>query len=226
MSDPIHDLAEQYDIHHEDALHILHQAIGEVLGYSIDSDVVIDGRITFLGHRKNGSTKRINLSPLLENRVRSVLEKKIDAVRIDRFKRSGANIIQGVILKSGRKGLVVTTAYGKAFAPKHLLIRSEEEFYKTGTTLDFHVNKITPRGILLDRRSKSLVIHILRKLLPPGFVVYDVRRKFGKLIRVYSRKLPEKPDLERIRSAFVEHIDFVMYDGVQIEDLKFENEKE
>ncbi|MFA6396288.1 MAG: hypothetical protein WCW84_10020, partial [Sulfurimonas sp.] len=131
----------------------------------------------------------------------------------------------GTILEKNKKGLVVSTTTGRALAPHQLLIKEEEPFYQIGSSLDFHIHKISPTGLVLDRKSKSLTIHTLKRLLPKGFVLYDINRKFGKRLKVYSRTLPEKMDLERIRMAFSEHIDFVMYDSIDIENI-LKNNKE
>lgn len=219
MSDPVLELCSLYDLAHEDALRILRESIGEALGYSVTSDAEIDGKIVFYAPKGDGVKKIIRYSPLLEKRVRKLITEKIDYLRMQVLKNQGIKIINGTILERNKRGITLSTKTGKAFAPQQMLIKEEEPFYQVGTNLDFHIRKITPRGLVLDRRSDVLLTHTLKKLLPKGFILYQVNRKFGKRIKVYSRALPDKADLERIRMAFVEHIDFVMYDSAQLENI-------
>lgn len=219
MSDPIKDLCELYDLTHEEALSILRQSIGDALGYTVASDVEVGNRIYFYANRADGSRKTIRLSPLLERRTRQHLERNIDLLRMKKLRHNGIEIINATIIERSKKGLVLSSKTGKAFAPSHLLIKEEEPFYKVGTTLDFHIKKITDNGLILDRRSKNLLIHTLKRLLPKGFVLYDINRCFGKRINVYSNVLPEKIDLERIRASFVENINFVLYDRANIQNI-------
>lgn len=219
MSDPIKDLCELYDLSHEEALMILRQSIGDALGYTVASDVEVGNRIYFYANRADGSRKTIRLSPLLERRTRQHLERNIDLLRMKKLRLNGIDIISATIVDKNKKGMLLSTKTGKAFAPNHLLIKEEEPFYKVGTTLDFHIKKITTNGLMLDRRSKYLMIHTLTRLLPKSFVLYDINRCFGKRINVYSNVLPEKKDLERVRASFVENINFVLYDRANIENI-------
>lgn len=219
MSDPIQDLCELYDLTHEEVLFVLRQSIGYTLGYSVISDVEIGNRIYFYANRADGSRKTIRLSPLLKRRTRQHIERSIDLLRINKLRHNDIKIINATITERNKKGLFLSTKTGKAFAPNHLLIKEEEQFYRVGTTLDFHIKKITNNGLILDRRSKNLLIHTLTRLLPKGFILYDVNRCFGKRIKVYSNVLPEKIDLERISASFVEKIHFVIYDRANIEHI-------
>lgn len=217
----INELCELYDLSSDEAMKLLRESIGEALNYNVTSDAEIDGKIVFYAPKKEGQ-KIIRYSPLLEKRVRKILSEKIDKLRALHLKTDHVDILAGTITDIGHNGLKVTTKVGKAIVPSQMLIKEEKQFYQIGATLNFHIRKITPKGIILDRRSKILLLHTLKHLLPKNFVLYDINRKFGKRIKVYSKILPSKEDLERIRMAFVEHIDFVMYDRANIEDIKKE----
>jgi hypothetical protein len=219
MSNPIIDLCNLYDLTHDEVLLMLRESVGDALGYTVISDAEINGKIVFYAEKDGDVQKIIRYSPLLEKRIKKSLEQKIDSLHMRKLKNENIEIIKGRILERSRQGLILTTSTGKAIAPYQLLIKEEEPFYQIGSTLDFHIHKISPSSLILDRRSKSLTVHTLKRLLPKGFVLYDINRKYGKRLKVYSKFLPKKEDLERIRMAFVEHIDFVMYDSADIEKI-------
>lgn len=216
---PIDEMCSMYDLSHDEALGIMTEAVGDVLGYKVQTDAMIDGRIVFYAMRDNGGQKTVRLSPLMEKRVRKLIEAKIDRLRMKGLKQQGTSIISATILEKNRSGLILSTKTGRAVAPGPLLIKEEEPFYQIGTKLDFHIHKMNDKNLVLGRRSKHLAIHILKQLLPKGIDVYGINRKFGKRLKVYANRLPEKTDLERIRMAFVEHIDFVMYDSADVENI-------
>lgn len=226
-NDPIIELCELYDISHHEAVSALRKVVGDALGYKISTDEMgSNGRLVFYAPKRGEVQKIIHYSPNIEKRVRKALDKKIDLLKIQKMKNEKNRIIRGTILEKNSKGLVVTTSVGRAIVPNQMLLKHEEIFYKDGMALDFHIHKITANGLILDRKSKVLAIHTLKKLLPTGIKVYDINRKYGKRLRVYSNKIPLKAQLKPLRMAFVENIDFVAYDGFDVEKLLEIEDKE
>lgn len=209
--DPISSLSELYDITEAEALEAMRGSIEDILGYQISTDSVTEGdRIVFYGY-KDGDPKGkiIRLSPLLRTRIKKSLEKRIESIRLENFRRNNNSIIDAVIQSKNRYGLECSTRFGKALAPWDLLIKNEKHLYTPNTTLDFHINRLKNGKLILDRKSKSLVVHTLKRILPKDFKIHDINRYFGKRLKIYVPETPKKEDLERISMAFSEKIQIV-----------------
>lgn len=226
-NDPIIELCELYDISHHEAVSALREVVGDVLRYKVSTEEIgNNGRLVFYAPKRGEVQKIIHYSPNIEKRVRKALDKKIDLLKIQKMKNEKNKIIRGTILEKNSRGLIVTTSVGKAIVPNQMLLKHEEIFYKIGIALDFHIHKITTNGLILDRKSKALAIHTLKKLLPSEIEVYGINRKYGKRLRVYSNKIPLKTQLEPLKMAFIENIDFVAYSGLDVEKLLKIEDKE
>ncbi|MFA6395614.1 MAG: hypothetical protein WCW84_06570, partial [Sulfurimonas sp.] len=76
MSEPIVELCNLYDLEQDEALRMLRESVGEALGYEVTSDSEINGRIVFYATKNDSVQKIIRYSPLLEKRVRKLIEQK------------------------------------------------------------------------------------------------------------------------------------------------------
>jgi len=215
MLDPITEISTLYGIEQSKAILLMHKAIEEVLGYPVIGDSVTEyGSIVFYANRgsKHDEAKKIRLSPLLQKRTKIILERLLERERLKKQTQIQKHqIIDGVINLVKPSGLEINTRFGKAFAPRNLLIKEEELFYKEGIHLEFHIYKINGNAIILDRLSRHLTINTLKSFLP-DVTIYNVKRKNGKQLKVYASSFPSKEQFELIRMAFVEqHIHFVIY---------------
>jgi len=215
MLDPIAEISTLYGIEQSKAILLMHKAIEEVLGYPVIGDSVTEnGSIVFFANRgsKHDEAKKIRLSPLLQKRTKIILERLLERERLKKQTQTQKHqIIDGIINLVKPSGIEINTRFGKAFAPRNLLIKEEESFYKEGIRLEFHIYKLTDTVIILDRLSRYLTINTLKSFLP-DVTIYNVKRKNGKQLKVYASSFPSKEQFELIRMAFVEkHIHFVIY---------------
>jgi hypothetical protein len=187
-------------------LSAIREEIGNVLNKEITTDTDINGRIVFYANRDNGSKKAISFSPLMQKRIKLALQKRTEMERLKNDLNQGDVFLIGTICKIEKYGVKVTTQYGEAIFPFREMIPSEKSLYKVGVKLNFRIKKISKKIPILERKSEKLVIHTIAGLLKDEITVFDVKRMFGRQLKIFANRMPSSFGLEKLRMMYPKEV--------------------
>ena len=206
----IRELAYMHSLPEESVVRAIRDAVSEELKVKVVTAVAGGGRLRFEAYRENGSRKEIRMSKNLCARIERRLQKRLDFERVLMLR---PEFLQGTVSEVLPQGIEVTPRFGPAFAPKRLLVPTERNLYVPGSTLDFHVHKISPAkgAITLSRTSKKLLLHMLEERL--GDIVLDANRKFGRVLKLYLKRELEPDERGYVEALYPnEKIKTIVYD--------------
>lgn len=218
----LQEASKKYNLEFYKVIHCLKIAIAKSKNYGEISDELKNNKFYFyesfynrFGEKRRRAIKITRytyqkiLNSFIDNLIELSNEERLKNLKTKAIHQNG--IVKGRITQVKDNGLVVATEFGYGFVPKNFLFIKDIKsgLYQEGKTMFFHIKKYRKFGskikITLNRTHNEVDLAEAQHILS-DCGVYATQRTFGKEVKVYCSKKPDKEQMKALAKQLNEKI--------------------